>query len=134
MKLTALALGCALLILAGSPVEAAHCRRGQIYRVHMRTCVSVRSPLAHVAFRHYHRVRFTDLERDTATPRRHRRPRHVGAPEPAMLCDPLTQCGDPVEDRVPIEAPTATPRAEVLPDAFAKSVMHRTPRPAWSAR
>src|SRR6516162_5316708 len=100
-------LGLALLLLAPGEASAAHCGRGQIYRVHLRTCVSSRSALAHIAFRHRHRVRFTDLERDTTTPRHHHRPRHVGEPE--TTCDPASQCGDPIEDRV---TETTTPRQE----------------------
>jgi hypothetical protein len=121
-------------LLAPGEASAAHCGHGQIYRVHLRTCVSARSALAHIAFRHHHRIRFTELRQDEAPPtppHHHRRP----------SCDPASQCGDPIEDRV---TETTTPRQEPpraattpvtdssLPDAFGRSIMRGTPRQPWS--
>lgn len=90
--------------------EAAHCSHNQIYRVSMRTCVSIHSALAR-GYVH------------ASTPIR-RSIRHM-----ARRCDPRRMCGDPIEDRVEDEQ-TATPPAtsdptprgsDWLPDAFTKS-------------
>jgi hypothetical protein len=115
---------CLPLLLAPGAASAAHCGHGQIYRVHLRTCVSAQSALARVAFhRDHHDVKFADL------PRRHYR-HHIA---PIMGNDPA----DPIEDRVieppvppaPVQTSNATPSDPTpatttpLPDPFGKSVM-----------
>jgi hypothetical protein len=122
-----------LFLLAPGEAAAARCGHHGFFRPSLGICQSARAfRLAHVAY-HHHRVRFTELRQDEAppTPRHHhRRP----------TCDPASQCGDPIEDRV---TETTTPRQEPraattpvtdssLPDAFGRSIMRGTPRQPWS--
>jgi hypothetical protein len=118
-------------VLLSNTAQAYHCGHGQIYRVHLHTCVGERSALAKVAFVHTHHVSFIDL------PQRHHH--HHRIKDPIMGNDP----DDPIEDRV-VDPPTpvvsSTPRQDVpkeaqtpsqleqdisLPDPFGKSAMKR---------
>jgi hypothetical protein len=121
MKVAAFCLALALPAQA----LAAACPHGQIRRIHLHVCVSRHSPLARG---YIHPARYTALHRPHHIRRRH------------AHCDPLTQCGDPIEDRVkdagnPPLPQTATPRDDAtpevppLPDAFSRSVIR--PAPHW---
>jgi hypothetical protein len=124
------------LLLAPGEASAAHCPHGQIYRVHMHTCVSSRSSLARIAFRHYHHVSFTELQQQEAppTPRHRRHPR--GYPEHPS-CDPARMCGDDHPDDAVVETATPAPASVEtatpgeLPDPFGKSIMRGIPRQPW---
>lgn len=118
-KMTRQALLLATCLFLGAPAtaEAAHCRLGQIYRVHMHRCVGASSRAAREVRHYRHRHRFAAL-----APRRHH-------------AKPANDPRDPIEDRVTEPKPTVTttpakpvesttPRSEApLPNPFGKSVM-----------
>jgi hypothetical protein len=98
-----------LLVALASNSAYAYCPHGEIRRLSLHRCVNIRSALA----RGYVHASLT--------------PRHV-LRRHTRRCDPLTQCGDPVEDRVddpspvtPTQSSDPTPRNDWLPDAFTKS-------------
>jgi hypothetical protein len=100
----------ALLLIAGTEAAAAaHCGHGRIFRVSMGVCVGAHSSLA----RGFVRAHYTMLPRG-----HHQRIKRDH-------CDPVTQCGDPISDRVIDNEPpqTMTPRDEpvLLPDPFGRS-------------
>ena len=109
-RVTLLLLG---VTLFSTPAEARwrHCSRGQILRVHMGRCVSIHSALASEIY--VSRGRRGGLRKHAGELEGGKPDRELAASPPR--CNPLTQCGDPIEDRVVDPPDGMTPRIDWAP-------------------